>query len=67
MATKTLWKVLLTGGAGEAFRIDDASGDTKVYIDGNEITELSGVTATAAELNILDGCTATVLRAKQLY
>jgi hypothetical protein len=66
MATKNLWKVKLPSTQGEAFRIDEVDGDCRIYIDGNEITELSGVTASAAELNILDGATVTTAEVNYL-
>ena len=59
MANKTLWEIRKTSGNTPAFQIIEESGDVKFYIEGVELTELSGVTATASELNILDGATVT--------
>lgn len=59
MATKTLWKIKSLSTGNEIIRVDEVDGDGKIYMDGNEITELSGVTASASELNTLDGITST--------
>lgn len=55
MATKTVSRLRKVNKA-EGWRIDDASGTTKVYLDGTEVvlTANQGLTATVAELNYND-------------
>lgn len=52
MATKSLFR-LEAPDRGEAFKVQDVDGTASIFIDGTEVT------STPAELNILDGVTAT--------
>lgn len=65
MATKSLFR-LEAPDRGEAFKVEDTDGTATIYIDGTQVTAtaaelniMDGVTATASELNIMDGVTAT--------
>jgi len=52
MATKSIFRVE-SPDRSEAFKVEDIDGTASIYVDGTKVT------ATAAELNILDGVTAT--------
>jgi hypothetical protein len=68
MATKNLFALKQPfSDSGNAFKVENVDGTTTVYVDDVAITSyVADVTASAAELNILDGATATTAEINML-
>ena len=60
MSTKNLFALKIPGTSDNAFKVENVDGTTTLYVDDVAISAyVTDVTASAAELNIMDGVTAS--------